>query len=248
MIQFQDVTKSFGNNHVLRGINLDVAKGESMVIIGGSGTGKSVLIKTVLGLLKPDNGVITVDGSDASQGDRDAFLARFGMLFQGGALFDSMTVWQNVAFRLMRGSLKRPKDEARAIAVEKLRRVGLKEFVADLYPAELSGGMQKRVGLARAIAAEPEIIFFDEPTTGLDPIMSGVINELIREIVVEMGATAMTITHDMSSVRAIADKVAMIHDGVVQWTGPVEALDASGDPYLDQFINARAEGPIEAVR
>jgi phospholipid/cholesterol/gamma-HCH transport system ATP-binding protein len=248
MIQFQDVHKSFGNNHVLRGVNLGVAKGESMVIIGGSGTGKSVLIKTVLGLLKPDSGVITVDGTDASLGDRDAFLARFGMLFQGGALFDSMSVWQNVAFRLLRGSLKRPRDEARAIAVEKLRRVGLKEWVADLYPAELSGGMQKRVGLARAIAAEPEIIFFDEPTTGLDPIMSGVINELIREIVVEMGATAMTITHDMSSVRAIADKVAMIHDGVVQWTGPVEDMDDSGDPYLDQFINARAEGPIEAVR
>lgn len=248
MIQFQDVHKSFGNNHVLRGVNLAVTKGESMVIIGGSGTGKSVLIKSVLGLLTPDSGVITVDGKNSSDGDRDAFLARFGMLFQGGALFDSMPVWQNVAFRLMRGSLKRPREEARAIAVEKLRRVGLKEWVADLYPAELSGGMQKRVGLARAIAAEPEIIFFDEPTTGLDPIMSGVINELIREIVVEMGATAMTITHDMSSVRAIADQVAMIHDGVVQWTGPVGDLDDSGDPYLDQFINARAEGPIEAVR
>ena len=248
MITFKDVHKSFGNNHVLRGIDLGVEKGSSMVIIGGSGTGKSVLIKTVLGLLSQDKGQIEVDGRDARGGDRDAFLARFGMLFQGGALFDSMPVWQNVAFRLMRGSLKRPRDEARAIAIEKLRRVGLKERVADLFPAELSGGMQKRVGLARAIAAEPEIIFFDEPTTGLDPIMSGVINELIREIVVEMGATAMTITHDMSSVRAIADNVAMIHDGLVQWTGPVGDLDDSGDPYLDQFIHARAEGPIEAVR
>ncbi len=248
MIEFRDVCKSFGNNHVLRGINLTVNKGESMVIIGGSGTGKSVLIKTVLGLLKPDTGTILVDGKDVKDGDRDAFLAKFGMLFQGGALFDSMPVWQNVAFRLMRGSLKRPKEEARAIAIEKLRRVGLKEWVADLFPAELSGGMQKRVGLARAIAAEPEIIFFDEPTTGLDPIMAGVINELIREIVVEMGATAMTITHDMSSVRAIADKVAMIHDGKVRWTGPIADMDDSGDPYLDQFINARAEGPIEAVR
>jgi len=248
MITFKDVHKSFGNNHVLRGIDLGVEKGSSMVIIGGSGTGKSVLIKTVLGLLSQDKGQIEVDGRDARGGDRDAFLARFGMLFQGGALFDSMPVWQNVAFRLMRGSLKRPRDEARAIAIEKLRRVGLKERVADLFPAELSGGMQKRVGLARAIAAEPEIIFFDEPTTGLDPIMSGVINELIREIVVEMGATAMTITHDMSSVRAIADNVAMIHDGLVQWTGPVGELDDSGDPYLDQFIHARAEGPIEAVR
>ena len=192
--------------------------------------------------------MIYVDGKDASKGDRDAFLARFGMLFQGAALFDSLTVWQNVAFRLLRGSLKRPTEEAREIAIEKLRRVGLKSDVADRFPAELSGGMQKRVGLARAIAAEPEIIFFDEPTTGLDPIMSGVINDLIREIVTEMGATAMTITHDMSSVRAIADNVAMLHGGVIQWTGSVGQMDASGDPYVEQFISGSAEGPIEAVR
>ncbi|MEM7440694.1 MAG: ATP-binding cassette domain-containing protein [Pseudomonadota bacterium] len=248
MITLSDVHKSFGPNHVLRGVDLTVGEGQSMVIIGGSGTGKSVTIKCVLGLVSPDRGSITVDGKDATKGDRDAFLAQFGMLFQGGALFDSLSVWQNVAFRLLRGSLKRPKAEAREIAIEKLRRVGLKPEVADLFPAELSGGMQKRVGLARAIAAEPRIIFFDEPTTGLDPIMSGVINELIREIVVEMGVTAMTITHDMSSVRAIADQVAMLHDGKVQWTGPVADMDASGDPYLDQFINARAKGPIEAVR
>ena len=195
-----------------------------------------------------DSRVITLDGEDVTKAERDSFLARFGMLFQGGALFDSLPVWQNVAFRLMRGSLKRPKHEAREIAIEKLRRVGLKPDVADLFPAELSGGMQKRVGLARAIAAEPEIIFFDEPTTGLDPIMSGVINDLIREIVVEMGATAMTITHDMTSVRAIADNVAMLHDGVIQWTGPVARMDDSGDPYLTQFISGSAEGPIEAVR
>ncbi len=219
-----------------------------MVIIGGSGTGKSVALKCILGLITPDSGTIYVDGKDASTGDRDAFLARFGMLFQGGALFDSLPVWQNVAFRLLRGSLKRPVDEAREIAIEKLRRVGLRAKVADLFPSELSGGMQKRVGLARAIAAEPEIIFFDEPTTGLDPIMSGVINDLIREIVTEMGATAMTITHDMSSVRAIADNVAMLHDGVIQWTGPVAQMDTSGDPYLEQFISGSAEGPIEAVR
>ncbi len=248
MIHLENVHKSFGNNAVLRGLNLDVAKGSSMVIIGGSGTGKSVALKCVLGLIQPDRGQITVDGNDVGSGDRDAFLARFGMLFQGGALFDSLPVWQNVAFRLLRGSLKRPADEAREIAVEKLRRVGLKPEVADLFPAELSGGMQKRVGLARAIAADPEIIFFDEPTTGLDPIMSGVINALIREIVVEMGATAMTITHDMSSVRAISDNVAMLHGGVIQWTGPVADMDHSGDPYLDQFIHGRAEGPIEAVR
>ena len=249
MIDMKDVKKSFGSNHVLKGYTLSIPKGSSMVIIGGSGTGKSIALKCILGLIQPDAGTILVDGKNAADvSDRDAFLARFGMLFQGAALFDSLPVWQNVAFRLLRGSLKRPREEARAIAVEKLRRVGLKEDVADRFPAELSGGMQKRVGLARAIAAEPEIIFFDEPTTGLDPIMSGVINDLIREIVVEMGATAMTITHDMSSVRAIADNVAMLHDGIIQWTGPVADMDASGNPYLEQFINGRADGPIEAVR
>ncbi len=248
MIELRDVQKSFGDNHVLRGVTLDIAAGESMVIIGGSGTGKSVALKCILGLVRPDAGTITVNGEDVTRADRDAFLANFGMLFQGGALFDSLKVWENVAFRLLRGSLKRPKDEAREIAVEKLRRVGLKSSTADQYPAELSGGMQKRVGLARAIAAEPRIIFFDEPTTGLDPIMSGVINDLIREIVVEMGATAMTITHDMTSVRAIADKVAMLHDGVIQWTGPVADMDAADDPYLRQFVTGSADGPIEAVR
>lgn len=248
MIKMENIKKSFGSNHVLRGLDLEIETGTSMVIIGGSGTGKSIALKCILGLIQQDSGTISVDGQNAASGDRDAFLARFGMLFQGGALFDSLPVWQNVAFRLLRGSLKRPHDEARAIAIEKLRRVGLKEDVADRFPAELSGGMQKRVGLARAIAAEPEIIFFDEPTTGLDPIMSGVINELIREIVVEMGATAMTITHDMTSVRAIADSIAMLHEGVIQWTGPVSQMDTSGNPYLDQFIQGKSEGPIEAVR
>jgi phospholipid/cholesterol/gamma-HCH transport system ATP-binding protein len=248
MITLSAVKKSFGPNRVLRGVDLTIAKGESMVIIGGSGTGKSVLLKSVLGLVSPDAGSITLDGQDVTKGDRDAFLARFGMLFQGGALFDSLKVWENVAFRLLRGTLARPKAEAREIAIEKLRRVGLKPETADMFPAELSGGMQKRVGLARAIAANPEIIFFDEPTTGLDPIMSGVINDLIREIVVEMGATAMTITHDMSSVRAIADKVAMLHDGVIRWTGPVGEMDATPDPYVQQFIHGRATGPIAAVR
>lgn len=249
MIELSDVRKSFGSHHVLKGVTLTVPKGESMVIIGGSGTGKSVTLKCILGLVRPDSGTIIVDGEDVVKpADRDTFLAHFGMLFQGGALFDSLRVWENVAFRLLRGRLKRPRAEAREIAVEKLRRVGLRPATADLYPAELSGGMQKRVGLARAIAADPQIIFFDEPTTGLDPIMAGVINDLIREIVVEMGATAMTITHDMTSVRAIADKVAMLHDGVIQWTGPVSEMDAAADPYLQQFIHGRAEGPIEAVR
>lgn len=248
MITLSGVTKTFGKNRVLRGLDLTIPSGQSIVIIGGSGTGKSVLLKCILGLVRHDAGTITLDGQDVTQGDRDAFLARFGMLFQGGALFDSLRVWENVAFRLMRGPAKRPKHEAREIAIEKLRRVGLKPETADLFPAELSGGMQKRVGLARAIAAEPEIIFFDEPTTGLDPIMAGVINDLIREIVTEMGATAMTITHDMTSVRAIADRVAMLHDGVIQWTGPIAELDTTPDPYVQQFIHGRASGPIAAVR
>ena len=248
MIKLHQVQKSFGYNHVLRSIDLKIDTGTSMVIIGGSGTGKSVLLKCILGLVLPDGGTITLDSEDASKGDRDAFLKKFGMLFQGGALFDSIPVWQNVAFRLLRGSQKKPKDEARAIAIEKLRRVGLTPSQAELYPAELSGGMQKRVGLARAIASDPEIIFFDEPTTGLDPIMSGVINKLIREIVTEMGATAMTITHDMSSARAIADNVAMLHNGKIQWSGHISEMERSGDPYLDQFIHGSPDGPINTVR
>jgi len=219
-----------------------------MVVIGGSGTGKSVLIKCILGIVKPDSGTILIDGQDVTKVPRDAFLARFGMLFQGGALFDSLPVWQNVAFRLLRGSLATPKVEAKEIAISKLRRVGLSPDVADRLPAELSGGMQKRVGLARAICAEPEIIFFDEPTTGLDPIMAGVINDLIREIVSEMGATAVTITHDLTSVRAIADRVAMLHGGIIRWEGPIADLDSSNDPYVDQFIHGRATGPIATIR
>lgn len=248
MIALDGVHKAFGPKQVLRGVTLEVPSAQSMVIIGGSGTGKSVLLKCILGLVHHDRGRITLDGQDVTTGDRDAFLARFGMLFQGGALFDSLRVWENVAFRLMRGAGRRPKAEAREIAIGKLRRVGLTPDVADLFPAELSGGMQKRVGLARAIAAEPEVIFFDEPTTGLDPIMAGVINDLIREIVTEMGATAITITHDMTSVRAIADRVAMLHDGVIRWTGPIAEMDTTPDPYVQQFIHGRATGPIAAIR
>ena len=248
MITLSNVHKSFGTNAVLRGVDVTVERGQSLVVIGGSGTGKSVLIKCILGLVTPDKGTITVDGADVTRQPRDAFLARFGMLFQGAALFDSLPVWQNVAFRLLRGSLKRPWAEAREIAIEKLRRVGLSPDVADRLPAELSGGMQKRVGLARAIAAHPQIIFFDEPTTGLDPIMAGVINDLIREIVTEMGATAVTITHDMTSVRAIADQVAMLHGGVIRWQGQIADLDTSSDPYVEQFIHGRADGPIETLR
>ena len=248
MIDITGLHKSFGSNAVLRGVDLNVETGTSTVIIGGSGTGKSVLLKCILGLVSPDKGQILLDAEDVTRAERDPFLAKFGMLFQGGALFDSMPVWQNVAFRLLRGSLRKPVEEAREIAVAKLARVGLGPEVAGKFPAELSGGMQKRVSLARAIAADPQVIFFDEPTTGLDPIMAGVINDLIREIVVEMGATAMTITHDMSSVRAIADRVAMLHRGKIRWEGPVAEMDAADDPYLRQFITGAAEGPIETLR
>ena len=248
MIKFENISKSFGSKVVLQGINLTVERGSSMVIIGGSGTGKSVLLKTVIGLVAPDSGRIFVDGEDIRAKKPSNFLKRFGMLFQGGALFDSIPVWQNVAFRLQHGELKQPNKHAREVAIEKLRRVGLSPDIADQLPAELSGGMQKRVGLARAIAANPDIIFFDEPTTGLDPIMAGIINELIREVVVETGVTAITITHDMSSVDAIADTVAMLHAGVIQWTGPKKTLKKSGDPFVNQFIGGSANGPIETLR
>ncbi len=245
MIELCGITKAFGKNQVLQGVDLLVSKGESLVVIGGSGTGKSVLLKCILGIVTADSGDILLNGTPM---DRDAFLQDFGMLFQGGALFDSLPVWHNIAFRQRQGKVRLTKLQAIELAVEKLRRVGLKPETAFLHPAELSGGMQKRVGLARAIASDPSVIFFDEPTTGLDPIMAGVINELIREIVVEMGATSITITHDMSSVRAIADTVAMLHDGKVRWQGKAADIDTSSDPYLDQFINGRADGPIEGVR
>lgn len=250
-IALEDVHKSFGSKHVLRGVDLEVAKGQSMVIIGGSGTGKSVTLKCVLGLVIPDTGRVLFEGEDVTRAKgraRERMLDRFGMLFQGGALFDSLTVWENVAFRRRQGKGRLSRSDARDLAVEKLRRVGLDPATADLYPAELSGGMQKRVGLARAIATEPEVIFFDEPTTGLDPIMSEVINELIRELVVELGATALTITHDMGSVRRIADRVAMLHGGVVQWEGPVAEIDETTEPHMRQFVRGLAEGPIAALR
>lgn len=250
-LHLQGVRKAFGAKKVLNGIDLDIVPGASLVVIGGSGTGKSVLLKCILGIVQPDAGQIEVDGQNIMglRGrEREKLLDRFGMLFQGGALFDSLPVWQNVAFRLLHGSRKRPRAEAREIAIERLRRVGMTPDVADLLPAEISGGMQKRVGLARAIAAEPEVIFFDEPTAGLDPIMSEVINDLIREIVVELGVTAVTITHDMRSVRRIADRVAMLHDGIIQWEGPVGEIDSADNPYLHQFINGLPDGPIAAIR
>ncbi|MBM3491357.1 MAG: ATP-binding cassette domain-containing protein [Alphaproteobacteria bacterium] len=245
-LQLSDVHKSFGRKVVLAGVDLTVARGESLVVIGGSGTGKSVMIKCVLGLLKPERGSIRVDGEETiglSGGRRRDYLAKFGMLFQSAALFDSLKVWENVAFALIEGA-DMAREAAREVALEKLRRVGLGPEVAELDPAELSGGMRKRVGLARAIATEPEIIFFDEPTTGLDPIMGDVINRLIVECVRDLGATTLTITHDMASARTIAHKVAMLHQGRIVWHGPAAAIDQSGNPFVDQFIHGRAEGPI----
>ena len=245
-ISMRNVSKSFGTKHVLQGVNLDVAKGTSMVIIGGSGTGKSVTLKCVLGLIQPDRGSIEIDGQNMGEmnaHERQELMRKFGMLFQGGALFDSIPIWQNVAFGLIHGQKMQPK-KAKDIAIAKLEAVGLGAQVAHLFPAELSGGMQKRVSLARAIATSPEIIFFDEPTTGLDPIMADVINDLIKKCVTDLGATALTITHDMASVRKIADTVTMIHEGKMIWTGDVKQLDNSGNPYIDQFIHGRADGPI----
>jgi len=246
-ISMQGVKKAFGPKKVLDGLDLDVQQGESVVVIGGSGTGKSVMLKNILGLLTPDAGSIRVDGTEVvgmRWRDREPILRKFGMLFQNAALFDSLSVWQNVAFGLIEGQGMR-RDEAHAIALEKLAAVGLGADVANLSPAELSGGMKKRVGLARAIATEPEILFFDEPTTGLDPIMGDVINDLIVACVKELGATALSITHDMASARKIADRVAMLHQGRIIWTGPAADIENCGNEYVDQFVNGRAEGPIQ---
>jgi len=246
-IRLRGVTKSFGTNAVLRGVDLDVGVGESVVVIGGSGSGKSVMLKCILGLLAPDSGSIRIDGEEVvgmGARDRERVMHKFGMLFQGAALFDSLPVWQNVAFELLQRS-DMSRAEARRVAEEKLAAVGLEPSVAELWPAELSGGMKKRVGLARAIASEPEIIFFDEPTTGLDPIMGDVINDLIVNCVRGLGATALSITHDMASARKIADRIAMLYKGRIIWAGPVSEIDHSGNEYVDQFINGRADGPIQ---
>ena len=248
-IRIRGLKKAFGPKVVLDGIDLDIAMGESLVVIGGSGTGKSVLLKCILGIIRPDAGSILLDGQELVGLKGRALAqarARFGMLFQGGALFDSLPVWRNVTFALTQGKLGGGR-EMHALAVEVLAKVGLEPRVADLRPSELSGGMQKRVALARAIAARPEILFFDEPTTGLDPIRADVINALIRSQVTALGATAITITHDMASARHIAVRVAMIHGGRIHWEGPVSVLDNSGDAHVDQFVHGRADGPISAT-
>jgi len=246
-IQLIGVKKRFGPKVVLDGVDLTIDRQSSLVIIGGSGTGKSVTIKSILGIIRPDEGTILVDGEDVTHmtgAARDRVLRKFGMLFQGAALFDSLPVWENVAFGLIQGrGMARAK--ARDIAIQKLAKVGLTEDVAYLSPSELSGGMQKRVGLARAIAADPEIIFFDEPTTGLDPIMADIINDLVISTVKHVGATALSITHDMVSARKISDHIAMLYQGKIIWQGPTGEIDRSGNPYVEQFIHGKAEGPIK---
>lgn len=247
-IELTGVYKSFGHKKVLDGIDLTVEKGESLVVIGGSGSGKSVLIKSILGIITPDKGSIKIDGEEVTKlsfKERQKVLRKFGMLFQGGALFDSLPVWENISFALLQNNVV-DRTQARELAIEKLKSVGLGADVANLSPSELSGGMQKRVALARAIAANPEIIFFDEPTTGLDPIMADVINQLIVKCTKELGATTLTITHDMSSVRRIAHKVAMIYGGKIIWKGEIREIERSGNEYVDQFIHGRADGPITA--
>ncbi|MCI5545044.1 MAG: ATP-binding cassette domain-containing protein [Azospirillum sp.] len=246
-ISIRNLHKAFGHKIVLNGVDLDIAEGESLVVIGGSGTGKSVLIKCIQGLIVPDEGSIEVNGKETVGVDRkkaEKMYSKMGMLFQGGALFDSLTVWENVAFGLLENE-HMPRKQAKEEAVKYLHQVGLGADIADLSPSELSGGMQKRVGLARAIATHPEIIFFDEPTTGLDPIMADVINDLIIDSVKKIGASALTITHDMASARKIADRIAMLYHGKIIWQGTVEELDKTDNPYVLQFVHGSSQGPIK---
>ena len=247
LLELKEVHKSFGPKHVLKGVNLDVAPGRSLVILGGSGSGKSVMLKNALGLMTPNKGQILFNGEDVThdQGKtREAMRARIGMLFQSAALFDSLTVWENIAFRLLNADGMKRK-EAKERAIETLKQVRLGSDVADLTPAEISGGMQKRVGLARAIVSKPDLIFFDEPTTGLDPITADAINDLIVEQTKALGAAAISITHDMASARKIADEIAMLFEGKIIWRGPASQIDSSGNDYVDQFVHGRAEGPIQ---
>jgi phospholipid/cholesterol/gamma-HCH transport system ATP-binding protein len=246
-VELCGVKKRFGPKVVLDGLDLKIGKGESLVVIGGSGTGKSVMIKCVLGILRPDEGQIFVDGQEVTQlrgRAREQMLKQFAMLFQGAALFDSLPVWENVAFGLIQGR-GMARRKAKDIAIEKLAKVGLGSDVGTLSPAELSGGMQKRVGLARAIAADPEIIFFDEPTTGLDPIMADIINDLIVSTVRDLGVTTLSITPDMVSARKISDRIAMLYKGKIIWEGPSSQISDSQNAFVDQFIHGSATGPIK---
>ncbi len=239
--------KSFSGKKILQGVDLEILSGESLVIIGGSGSGKSVLLKCLLGLIQADSGKIEMDGQEIlkeSLSQNEARLQDIGVVFQGSALFDSLKVWENVAFRLIHAQ-HTDRKEAKKIALQKLAAVGLSETVGELSPAEISGGMQRRVALARAIATQPKVLFFDEPTSGLDPIFSSVINGLIRACVQKLGATALTITHDMNSARHVGDRIAMLYEGKIIWCGPASEIDGCDNPYVQQFIRGLSTGPIQ---
>ena len=247
MIEIKNVHKAFIDQKVLRGVDILVKEGSSTAIIGTSGGGKSVLLKILLGLIKPDSGEVYIKGEHVSSERPTRALSNIGMLFQGSALFDSLPVWQNICFKFLKGREKLSMTEAKSLANQKLEQVGLNDEVANKFPADLSGGMKKRVALARAIVGNPEIMFFDEPTTGLDPIMTNTINSLIREIVDTMAVTALTVTHDMSSVEQIADNVALLESGLIRWEGETKKLWETKDPYIYQFINGKTNGPISVI-
>ena len=243
ILKIEKLNKSFGEKVILNDLNINITRNTSQVIIGGSGTGKSVLIKCILGLIQQDQGIISYDNTPLNRDTRKEinFYNKIGMLFQGAALFDSLTVWENITFAIKSKS----KSDLKEIAIDKIHKVGLDSSVINLYPSELSGGMQKRVALARAIAKDPQLLFFDEPTTGLDPIMADVINNLINEVIDKIGATAITITHDMESAKKIADKISMLYKGNIIWSGKPGEIERSDNPYVDQFIHGRSEGPIK---
>ncbi len=246
-IEVSGLSKSFGRKHVLRGVDLSVTQGESLVLIGTSGSGKTLLLKCVLGLIPINAGKVIVEGDDTTRyrgAARDAFIARTGMLFQRSGLFDSLTTWENIGFRALQAR-EIARDEIKSAAIDKLLMVGLDPDVADLSPSELSGGMQKRVGIARAIFGDPELLLLDEPTAGLDPIMSNVINDLILDLVRQIGCTAISIDSDMAGAARLGDKVAMLHDGKIIWHGDADKMMGSGNEYVDQFVHSRAEGPID---
>lgn len=245
-IELRNVEKRFGKKEILTGASLQIARGTTQVILGKSGTGKSVLLKCVLGLEPIQGGEILVDGVEVSRlkgAERMELMAKFGMLFQGAALFDSMNIWENVAFVMLQQGAKQA--QAKEVALEKLRMVGLKPEVAEQNPADLSGGMRKRVGLARAICHNPEIIFYDEPTTGLDPITADVINDLIIKLQKELKCTSVVITHDMTSAFKVADRMAFLYDGKFMAEGTAAEFENSKNPMVKQFVEGRADGPIQ---